>query len=280
LEREYKFGYRSGIGEIIYAMVTARPDVSTAVVRCAQNSACPAKEHYRAVRHILKYLYLTRSDGIYYWRARPLDKLPEHPVPSHSASHHGVIPSHAKRPAHGPLEPATSADSNWAACLKTRRSTTGISIKLAGGVITYKTRLQPTVANSSTEAKFMGGHDAGKMVLFLRSILFDLGIPQQAASIIYEDNNGDTAKKANAQKHTSRTRHMDIRYFSLVKWVERDLMILERIHTSINEADHFTKILDRTLFYPSWVISHRHPHLASTLYSLVGGYCEEQGHHP
>lgn len=46
LEKDNKFGYRSGIGEIIYAMVTARPDVSTAVVRCAQNSACPAKEHW------------------------------------------------------------------------------------------------------------------------------------------------------------------------------------------------------------------------------------------
>jgi hypothetical protein len=33
LEKEYKFGYRSGIGEIIYAMVTARPDVSPHVVR-------------------------------------------------------------------------------------------------------------------------------------------------------------------------------------------------------------------------------------------------------
>lgn len=29
LETEYKFAYRSGIGEIIYAMVTCRPDVST-----------------------------------------------------------------------------------------------------------------------------------------------------------------------------------------------------------------------------------------------------------
>ncbi|KAL7509705.1 hypothetical protein ACHAXN_011946 [Cyclotella atomus] len=248
LEKEYKFAYRSGIGEIIYAMVTARPDVSTAVVRCAQHSACPADTHYKAVRHILKYLYQTRDDGIYYWRARPLDKLPEHPMPTHSAATHGVIPSHVKRQAHAPLEPVTSADSNWAACLKTRRSTTGISIKLAGGVIAYKTRLQPTVANSSTEAEFMGAHDAGKMVLFIRSILFDLGIPQQAASVIYEDNDGATAM-ANAQKPTSRTRHMDTRYFALSEWVERDLMILERIHTSINEADHFTKVLDRTLFY-------------------------------
>ena len=73
-------------------------------------------------------------------------------------------------------------------------------------------------------------------------------MPQQAASILYEDNDGCTAM-ANAQKPTSRTRHMDIRYFALCDWVEMDLLILERIDTSVNEADHFTKILDRTLFY-------------------------------
>ena len=42
---------------------------------------------------------------------------------------------------------------------------------------------------------------------------------------------------------------MDIRYFALCDWVEQDLMILDRIDTSVNEADHLTKILDRTLFY-------------------------------
>ena len=123
-----------------------------------------------------------------------------------------------------------------------------MNVKLAGGTIYYKTRLQQTVANSSTEAEFMAACDAGKVILYIRSILWDLNIPQQAASILYEDNDGCTAM-ANAQKPTSRTRHMDIRYFALSDWVERDLMILERIDTSINEADHFTKVLDRTLFY-------------------------------
>jgi hypothetical protein len=66
--------------------------------------------------------------------------------------------------------------------------------------------------------------------------------------VIYEDNDAATAM-ANAQKPTTRTRHMDIRYFALTEWVERDLVILERIHTSVNEADHLTNILDRTLFY-------------------------------
>jgi hypothetical protein len=42
---------------------------------------------------------------------------------------------------------------------------------------------------------------------------------------------------------------MDIRYFALAECVERDLVILERIHTSVNEADHLTKTLDKKLFY-------------------------------
>jgi hypothetical protein len=39
--------------------------------------------------------------------------------------------------------------------------------------------------------------------ILLRSILYDLDIPQQAASLIYEDNDGATAM-ANAQKPTTR----------------------------------------------------------------------------
>ena len=37
----------------------------------------------------------------------------------------------------------------------------------------------------STEAEFMAAYDAGKMILFVRSILWDLGIPQEAATILY-----------------------------------------------------------------------------------------------
>jgi hypothetical protein len=174
--------------------------------------------------------------------------LPEHPLPTVDVALHGKISPQITRPKHGPLEPHTFVDSDWAACLKTRRSLSGIGAKMAGGPIAYKTRLQPTVALSSTEAEFMATCDAAKMLLFIRSILWDLGIPQHAATVIYEDNDAATAM-ANAQKPTTRTRHMDIRYFALAEWVERDLVILEQIHTSVNEADHLTKTLDKTLFY-------------------------------
>jgi len=99
--------------------------------------------------------------------------------------------------------------------------------------VAYKTQFQPTVAGSSTEVEYMSAYFTGKMILFVRSVLWDLGVPQEVATLLYEDNDACTAM-ANAQKPTPRTHHMDIKYFSLSEWVERDLMLLARIDTSIN----------------------------------------------
>jgi hypothetical protein len=44
----------------------------------------------------------------------------------------------------------------------------------------------------------MGACDAGKMLLYVRSIMRDLGIPQTAASMLYKDNDACIAM-ANAE---------------------------------------------------------------------------------
>ncbi len=94
----------------------------------------------------------------------------------------------------------------------------------------------------------MAACNVGRMSLFVRSILWDLNVPQEAATIAYEDNNRCTAM-GNAQKPTARTRHIDIKYFALCEWVERDLIHLDCIDTSINIADHLTKPLSKILFH-------------------------------
>ncbi len=94
----------------------------------------------------------------------------------------------------------------------------------------------------------MGVLDYGWMILFIQSILCDIGIPQEAASILYEDNNACIAM-AMAQKPTPLTRHMDIKYHVLIDWIECNLLQLEHIDTSLNMADHFTKQLGSTLFH-------------------------------
>ena len=89
------------------------------------------------------------------------------------------------RPIHDALDVHGFVDLDWATCPRTRRSLTGICFHLAGGTVAYKTKLQPTIAQSSTEAEFMGALDFGKILLYVRNILWDLGVPQQAASILY-----------------------------------------------------------------------------------------------
>jgi hypothetical protein len=140
------------------------------------------------------------------------------------------------------------SDADWASCICTRRSCTGSLIKLAGAAVAYKTQHQDTIATSSTKSEFMAAYKLGKMLLYVRSILWDLNVPQEAASWLYEDNDICTAM-ANAQKPAGCTRHMDIRYHVLCEWVEQDLIVLERVDTTINKADHFTKLLSCVLFH-------------------------------
>lgn len=227
-------------------MVTCRPDISFATVKLAQFSACPSEKHYHALRHCLKYLVHTKNDGIYYWRPTPRLDLDIGPTPQVSSNSHDL--DFDNRPTIDPAVVTGMTDSDWATCPITRRSFTGICFMLAGGCISYKTRLQKTPAMSSTEAEFMAASDAGKMSLFLRSLLHDLHIPQNAATVLFEDNEGAIGM-AMAQKPTTRTRHMDIHYFAIVDWVEGDLINLEYIHTSKNLADNFTKPLDKIAFH-------------------------------
>ncbi len=95
----------------------------------------------------------------------------------------------------------------------------------AGVAVAYKTKYQDTVAHSSMEAEFAAACEAAKMILFIHSIFQDMDLEQPEETILYEDNNG-ALMMANAQQPTQRTRHVDIKVFALLDWVERDLLIL------------------------------------------------------
>jgi hypothetical protein len=152
----------------------------------------------------------------------------------------------------------------------------GAVISLAGGMIAYKLKFQPTVAGSSTEAKFMAAYDMGKMILFICSVLWDFGILQEAATILYEDNDACTAM-GNAQNPTPRTCQMDIKYFIICEWAERDLMHLEQIDTSINMANHFKKALNRALFHRRayFLLGHVPPTYSPVYHEIVWTFMEQ-----
>ena len=66
------------------------------------------------------------------------------------------------------------------------------------------------------------------MAKYLRTILDQIGTSQEEANVILIDNTG-AMMMTNARQPTRRTRHMDIKHFSIQDWVDQDLVIMERI---------------------------------------------------
>jgi hypothetical protein len=262
-----KLSYCGGVGELIWAMTTCLPDLAFTSVKLSQSNSYPHEHHYHGLHHALRYLYKTRSDGLHFWCTSPYLAFTK------VLSHHSLDMT---RPEINANTTHIYSDSDWATCVKTRHSFTSICMRLASGTIAYKTRFQPTVALSSTEAESMAACDTGKMSLYIRSILWDLNIPQEAATITYKDNDACTAM-TDAPKPTPRTRHMDIKYFALRDWVEQDLLHLKRIDTKNNLADPFTKVLQCATFrrHVDFILGHVPPCYSPIYSQLIGTYTDQ-----
>ena len=128
-------------------MTTCRPDIAFASVKLSQANSAPHEHHYHGLKHAIKYLYSTRDDGIYYWRTKPRDDLPEGRNPTINSNKPDLLLDN--RPHHDATTAVAYADSDWATCLKTRRSFTGACIFLAGAVIAYSIQSKISINSSS-----------------------------------------------------------------------------------------------------------------------------------
>ena len=243
LQREQGFSYRQAIGELLFAAVTCRPDILYSVIKLSQYSNSPAAIHYTAIKRVFRYLRSTIDDGLHYWRQEKRPDLPEAVLPRIPNDNHDV-----KVPSGDPVyESHGFVDADWAGDTKHRKSMTGLGLFLAGAPVVYRSRFQPTVSLSSTESEFIAAAEAGKMSLYLRSIMTQLGFEPTGAKTLYEDNAAAIAM-ANAQRPTRRTRHLDIKHFALLDWTETDQVILSSISTHDNPANGMTKALGPQLF--------------------------------
>ena len=138
----------------------------------------PGRQHWSAVKHILRYLKGT--------------------------SHYGIQLG-------GRIEPLHAySDSDWAGDLDTRRSQTGYILFLNSGPISWNSKLQPTVALSSTEAEYMALSTTGQEIKWLRSLLQSFNYSINESTKLFVDNEGALKLAKNPVFH-SRSKHIDVR---------------------------------------------------------------------
>jgi len=92
--------------------------------------------------------------------------------------------------------------------------------------------MQPTIATSLTEAKFIATIYAAKAVKHLHSIIHDLGLSQSRPTVIYEDNKA-TIDMINDSKPTTRLHHINVQHFAIQEWQNQGEL----------EMQHMTKAL-------------------------------------
>lgn len=205
--------YRSLVGSLLYAAMVTRPDIAYAVQALGRHLQSSGPVHWTAAKRVARYLKGTRDLTIVY-----------------GASQAKMVKLHGY------------CDADWAGDVDTRRSTTGYVFIVAGGIVTWASKLQPTVALSSVEAEYMALCAAVQEAICLRRLLEDLGQQQESPTTIYEDNQGCIALSKNPVYH-KRSKHIDIRYHFTREKVESGEITLEYVATEQQLADILTKPL-------------------------------------
>jgi transposase InsO family protein len=208
--------YRSLVGSLMYIAVGTRPDIAYAVGRLASFLDCYRPEHWEAAIRVLKYLKGTRLLSL-------------------------VLGGH------NTLQLTGYSDSDYANCPDTSRSIGGYCYDLGSGVVSWSSRKQRTVADSSCYAEYIALHDASHEVVFLRQLLSGLQLLPPKATTLHCDN--DAASKL-TEDHVwhSRVKHIRVKYHYVREQVLNGEIIVQRVRSSDNTADIFTKPLGRSDF--------------------------------
>jgi hypothetical protein len=210
------FPYREIVGSLMYLMVSTRPDIGYAVGQLAKFMNCHGPQHHAAAIHLLRYIKGTQHCCIKYGSSD--------------------------------LTLTGYSDSDWASDVDSRRSTTGYIFMLAGGPISWKSKCQPTVALSSTEAEYMALTATAQEAMSLRTLCGELGINVADPVLIYGDNQGALAMALNPTMH-HKSKHIDIKqHFIREKVADGDVQ-LQYISTKRMLADALTKPLSKVTLY-------------------------------
>lgn len=200
--------YQRLVGRLIY-LANTRPDISFAVSRVSQFMHRPCQPHLDAVYHILRYLKSCPGLGLFYASGSQTDSL------------------------------ACYSDSDYGGACD-GRSTTGFCAFRGTHLISWKSKKQAVVSRSSAEAEYRALALGTCEIIWLRSILGELGFPVTSPSTLYCDNRSAIQLASDSVLH-ERTKHIEIDVHFLREKVSCGIVTPLFVRTREQVADVFTK---------------------------------------
>lgn len=122
----------------------------------------------------------------------------------------------------------------------------GYATRIGNCCVTWSSRKQRIIAQSTAEAEYIALAHCTHEVLFVRPLLLELGYPQQE-TVIKEDNQACIAIARNPTHH-ARAKHIDVFYHFIRDHVHRKNVRIEYVELKENAADILTKGLTSDQF--------------------------------
>jgi hypothetical protein len=218
--------YSSLVGALLFLAVCTRPDISYAVGTLSKFISNPGEEHWGAAVDVLSYLVATMRKGIKLGRNS------------------------------GEIRPGlvAYADSDWANDTDDRRSVSGGALFIDGNLVSWLSKKQNMVCTSTAEAEVHAIMEMVHRVAAVKSLVGELG---RVVEFFLSNQNGgsipvilsDNQPGLDAiQAKRGRSKHYDIKVKFIAESVQRGEFLLQKIPSSANLADVFTKPLRRVRF--------------------------------
>jgi hypothetical protein len=198
------------VGAFQHLACVTRPDIAFAASSLAKFMASSANEHWSAVKHVLRYLQLTKSYGLVF------GLQPQKPL----------------------LEAYTDADF---ANQPKAKSVSGMLVYMFGDPVVWRSKRQSIIARSSCESEIIAMSDTAKELMWTTKLVVDLGLGG-AIPILWGDNQSANTL-AKDPIASDRSKHIRTRHLSIQEHVELEECIIKWVGTDDQLADVLTKSL-------------------------------------
>jgi hypothetical protein len=210
--------YASIIGSLRYATDCTRPDIAYVVGLLCRFTSRPSNEHWQAIERVMRYLKRTMNLGLHYKRFPAV------------------------------LEGYSDAD--WNTLSDDSKATSGYIFNIAGGAVSWKSKKQTILAQSTMESEMIALATASEEASWLRCLLSEIPLWEKPmpAVLIHCDSTAAIAKIENrfynGKKRQIRRKHNTVR-----EMITKGAVRVDHVRTDENLADPLTKGLAREKVY-------------------------------
>ena len=208
--------YSSIIGSLMYAMHCTRPDIAHAISVLCRFTSNPSFEHWKAIFRVLAYLKGTINYGLSY------------------KGYPAVIEGYS--------------DATWNNVESKSKSTTGWIFTLGGAAVSWASKKQTCISDSTMLSELIALADACKEAEWLRNLLVEIPLwKKPSPAVLINCDNQATIYNVSNKTYNGKSRHVSLRHQMVRQLLKSGVITVDYIETKKNLADPLTKSLPKAM---------------------------------